>query len=78
MRDAMENKRAKCPFFIGCGDNFIVCESVFPRDTGATCRTNYKRGKEMKKQMEMYCCENWERCELARSIAHWRYEGDDD
>ena len=77
MRDGKSDKRAACPFLIGRGDTFLVCESVFPRDTGATCRTNYKRASEALKQYECFCCENWQRCELAKSIMHWRYEDEE-
>ena len=77
MREGRSVKRAKCPYLIGRGDAFLVCESVFPKDTGANCRTQYKCAREMEKQYSMYCCANWQRCELARSIAHWRYEDDE-
>lgn len=78
MRQGRDDRDAKCPYLIGHGDTFIVCESVFPRDTGATCRTQYKGARELQRQYGMYCCANWQRCEQARSIAHWRYADDDD
>ena len=56
----------RCPFYRSDdGRNRIVCEGV---GDGRTLTSYYSRGSQYMRQMEVFCCAHYPKCEISRLI----------
>lgn len=61
----------KCPFYQSDnGKNRIICEGITP---GSQLQSFYTRHKDYKLQLEIFCCEHFEKCEIYAAIKQ-KYE----
>ena len=64
----------KCPFY--CYDDMkakkIVCEGVGESETVSLF---YREKQEFQKQLDVFCCENYEKCEIYRAVME-KYDED--
>ena len=61
-----------CPCFRACGEKELWCESHVPESSGVVIR--YRNGSALKKQIEIYCKDNYRRCEHFLSVRHMKWE----
>ena len=73
MPDGSWKKRdVVCPFYRDDDwkEKRISCEGVFDRSRSAH---RFSRRDEYLQQMELFCCGQWEKCEVARMILEAKY-----
>lgn len=61
-----------CPCFRASGEKEIWCESHVPESSGVVIR--YRNAGTLKKQIEIYCKQNYQRCEHFLSVKHMKWE----
>lgn len=61
-----------CPCFKAMNDREIWCESHVP-ECGTTV-LRYRNTNALRKQTEIYCKENFKRCEHFLSVKHMKWE----
>ena len=71
----LNDKAARCPFFIEHGKGWIRCESPLA-GTNSTCKISFEVEKRKIIQYENYCCGNFDRCEMYRKIFD-KYESEE-
>lgn len=55
-----------CPFYISDnGKNRIICEGLTP---GSQLQSFYRKRKDYKLQIEIFCCEHYEKCEIYEAL----------
>ena len=66
----------QCPFYQSDdGKRKIVCEGLVDRSTLAL---NYRRRNDYKTQIEVFCCEHYNRCEIYRMLMEAKYDDEED
>ena len=62
----------QCPYYI-CDDRrgSITCEGFIQ---GSNVTQQYKRFADQRRQMEVFCCEYFRKCELYRMISTEKYD----
>lgn len=62
----------QCPFFrnVDRKQRKISCEGLEPQ---SNVQLVYRRQDAMARQAEIFCCENYENCEIYRAILEARY-----
>ena len=56
----------RCPFYRGDdGKNRISCEGI---GAGSSLTSYYRAGRDCRRQMEVFCCRHFDKCEIARAI----------
>lgn len=60
----------QCPFYVGDGKKSILCEGIFDRSRVAS---TFRRRADFHRQLEIYCCGCWEKCEIAVAIKEAKY-----
>lgn len=64
----------KCPYYLSDnGKNRIICEGLTP---GSQLQSFYRKRKDFKLQIEIFCCEHYEKCEICEALSK-KYEEDD-
>lgn len=59
-----------CPFYRSGGGRFVDCEGPFD---GANVRLQFGRQEDKKKQMRIFCYNQYKRCEIYRCILENKY-----
>ena len=69
------NPFPQCPFFgkiqRAGGAQKIVCESPVP---GSSLSLYFRRKEAFEKQINIFCCEHYKKCEIYRMVAESKYE----
>ena len=68
---------AQCPFFISSvGDQKrrITCEGIVDKSVLAWI---FKRKKDFEKQLNVFCCEHYKKCEVYRMLMEYKYDEED-
>lgn len=64
---------AQCPFF--CSDQFkqkrIICEGIVDKSTLAL---TFQRKRDYEKQLCVFCCEHYKKCEIYRMLMENKYD----
>ncbi len=72
----VEAAKARCPFYRSSGRKgcYIRCEGI-----AGACSVNikYRSERQRTRQMEVFCQDHFERCEIYRAIAESRGLDDD-
>lgn len=63
----------RCPFYLRASEKnrSISCEGF---RKGSSCRTTFRRGRDLERQILRHCAENYERCPIYRAAME-KYEG---
>lgn len=73
MKGKIDDKKAKCPFFVAHARDCIVCESPIP---GSVVTTRYKRVREKETQYRVFCCGKYKNCEMYEATER-KYDQED-
>ena len=71
-----EDYRGRCPLHLAYRENEIMCKSHLPGSTA--CIHHYADPEESRKQQELYCNANYQRCEHYLSWKHFVWEDEDE
>ncbi len=64
-----------CPFYRVAGGMFVDCEGPFD---GANIRLQFGLKVDKRKQLKIFCCDQYKRCEIYRCIMENKYPGMED
>lgn len=67
-----ESESIVCPCFRASSEKELWCESHVPESSMTVLR--YRNAGALKKQIEIYCKENYKRCEHYLSVKHMKWE----
>ena len=67
-----QEREVKCPYFRRFGDRKIVCEGH--HDGCYSLATNFVNNKVMIRQLEVYCNDNYTKCEIYRLVSKAKYD----
>lgn len=66
----------RCPYYqTDNGKNRIVCEGLVP---GSKLHSSFRKPKDYRLQMELFCCNNYPMCEICEAIDHKYYQEEED
>lgn len=71
MKQESKALQVKCPFFKNLQKQKIYCEGVCD-DCISTIQT-YRNNKDRDKQLDIFCCKHFEKCEIYRAIEEAKY-----
>ena len=63
---------AKCPFYRRCERQTIVCEGMVER---SAIHLTYCNARDLERQQEVFCCREYEKCEIYAAILRAKYDG---
>ena len=64
-----------CPFYMtDDGKNRISCEGI---GNGSSLTSYFRTRSEYARQLEVFCCEHYARCEISRAIMEKYTDGED-
>lgn len=61
---------AKCPFYCGDSKYFVRCEGIVE---DSTLTLSFRSQKEREKQFGLFCCDEYEKCEIYRMVMEAKY-----
>lgn len=67
---------AQCPFFMSdvAEQKRIICEGIVYRSTLALY---FQRKRDYEKQLSVFCCEHYKKCEIYRMLMEAKYDMED-
>ena len=65
MKNKLNGREAKCPFYAWHTSREICCECPVPVD-GCALRVMFEDHHALGTQYRLFCCNDWEKCEIAR------------
>lgn len=68
---------AQCPFYhadLGRHQKRIVCEGIVDK---STLELRFERVKDYKKQLDVFCCEHYKKCEIYTMLMVAKYDEED-
>ena len=61
----------QCPFYRNDDSRWkVVCEGIVE---GSTLSLNFKDRKDLNQQMDIFCCDHYENCEVYRMLMDYKY-----
>ena len=66
-----DKTEARCPFFKAALRTRVTCEGPFD---GALIMLLTRTRKQMEKQLRIFCCAEYEKCEIYRMVMAAKYE----
>ena len=73
MRKKLNDRDARCPFFLAHTEGCIYCESPLP---GCFMSLRFATEEGKRTQYKAYCCRKYEKCEIYRANME-KYEEDE-
>ena len=71
MSRSYKQTEVQCPFYHrDDGRSCLTCEGVVE---GSTLCWNFKQKADLKKQMDIFCCEYYKNCEVYRMLMEAKY-----
>jgi len=64
----------QCPFYrFDDKKRSITCEGIIDR---SHITLSYQNGRDQRKQLEVFCCEHYKKCEIYRMLMRNKYDMD--
>lgn len=64
----------QCPFYrFDDKKRSITCEGILDR---SHITLSYQNGRDQRKQLEVFCCEHYKKCEIYRMLMKEKYDMD--
>ena len=63
-----------CPFYCyDDGKNTVICEGAVEKSYNSW---RFRSGKDLRKQMDIFCCDHFQNCEIYRMLMENKYPDD--
>lgn len=62
----------QCPFYkVDDNKRSITCEGIID---GSHITLSYRRSRDQRQQLEIFCCEHYKKCEIYRMLMRDKYD----